>query len=37
MANKRISWIDVAKGIAMLCVIVGHTASRPIENEIKEK
>ncbi|WP_234123164.1 acyltransferase family protein [Clostridium hydrogenum] len=26
MQNKRIEWIDVAKGIAMLLVILGHTS-----------
>ena len=26
-ASKRINYIDLAKGIAILCVIIGHTFS----------
>ena len=29
MAGKRIAWVDAAKGVAMLAVIVGHTAVVP--------
>ena len=23
--RKRIDWVDIAKGISILCVIIGHT------------
>ena len=29
MGNKRLDWIDIAKGIAMILVIVGHTVPNP--------
>lgn len=29
MAKERIHWIDIAKGIAILCVFIGHTVSTP--------
>ena len=29
MAKERIHWIDIAKGIAILCVFFGHTMSVP--------
>ena len=29
MAKERIHWIDIAKGIAILCVFIGHTMSVP--------
>lgn len=29
MAKERIHWIDIAKGIAIICVFVGHTMSVP--------
>ena len=25
MKNKRVTYIDIAKGLAILCVIIGHT------------
>lgn len=29
MAKERLDWLDIAKGIAILLVIVGHTVSNP--------
>ena len=29
MGSKRLDWIDIAKGIAMILVIVGHTVPNP--------
>lgn len=29
MGSKRLDWIDIAKGIAIILVIVGHTVSNP--------
>lgn len=29
MVKERIHWIDIAKGIAILCVFIGHTVSTP--------
>ena len=29
MAKKRIDWLDIAKGITMILVIVGHTVNNP--------
>lgn len=29
MAKERIHWIDIARGIAILCVFFGHTVSTP--------
>lgn len=29
-ASKRIDWIDIAKGIGMICVISGHTIKNPV-------
>ena len=29
MGSKRLDWIDVAKGIAIILVIVGHTVPNP--------
>lgn len=29
MAKERLHWIDIAKGIAILCVFFGHTTSTP--------
>lgn len=31
MAKERIHWIDIAKGIAILCVFFGHTVSTPTQ------
>lgn len=29
MGSKRLDWIDIAKGIAIILVIVGHTVPNP--------
>lgn len=29
MGTKRLDWIDIAKGIAIILVIVGHTVPNP--------
>lgn len=29
MAKQRLDWLDIAKGIAILLVIVGHTVNNP--------
>ncbi len=29
MAKKRIDWLDIAKGVTMILVIVGHTVNNP--------
>lgn len=29
MIKKRIDWIDVSKGIAIILMIIGHTADLP--------
>ena len=30
--RERVEWIDVAKGLGMLLVILGHTMTTPIRN-----
>lgn len=29
MGSKRLDWIDIAKGVAIILVIVGHTVPNP--------
>lgn len=31
MTKERIHWIDIAKGIAIICVFIGHTVSTPLQ------